>query len=112
MTYDWPGNVRELKNYIEGAMNLVSGHIINKEHFTPQVQEILFKLTEQECMPIGVNADYNFCIPLDEYMENIEKNIILQALSKSKNNISEASRLLNIKRQTLQHKMKKYNINF
>lgn len=111
MSYDWPGNVRELKNYIEGAMNLVSGHIINKEHFTPQVQELLFKLTEQEYMSIDVNTDYNFSIPLDEYMENIEKSIIIKALSKSNNNISEASRLLNIKRQTLQHKMKKYNIN-
>ena len=40
-----------------------------------------------------------------------EIEVIGDALKKAKGNVSEASRLLNIKRQTLQHKIKKYNIN-
>jgi arginine utilization regulatory protein len=47
---------------------------------------------------------------IDEYMDSVEKNIILKALIQSEQNISEAARLLKIRRQTLQHKMKKYDI--
>lgn len=110
MSYDWPGNVRELKNYIEGAMNMVSGHILKKEHFTPQVQELIFSNNNKASS--FVSYDYDFNIGIDEYMDRVEKNIILKALAKSNNNISETARILKIKRQTLQHKIKKYNINF
>jgi arginine utilization regulatory protein len=109
MSYDWPGNVRELKNYIEGAMNMVSGHILKKECFTPQVQELIFLNNINS--PSYTSYEYGFDIAIDEYMDSVEKNIILKALLQSNQNISEAARLLKIKRQTLQHKMKKYNIN-
>jgi arginine utilization regulatory protein len=109
MSYDWPGNVRELKNYIEGAMNMVSGHILKKEHFTPQVQELVFLNSSK--LPSYSNFEYGFDMAIDEYMDSVEKNIISKALIQAKQNISEAARMLKIKRQTLQHKMKKYNIN-
>lgn len=111
MSYTWPGNIREIKNYIEGAMNMVTGHIIKKEHFTPQVQETLFDDIKIQ-NGIKENVSYGYDIPLDEYLDNIEKSVIVNALSKCRHNISEAARLLKIKRQTLQHKMKKYNIEF
>lgn len=109
MSYDWPGNVRELKNYIEGAMNMVSGHILKQDHFTPQVQELIFSANKNTSS--YASLDYDFSMSLDEYVDSVERNIILKALAQTKDNISEAARLLNIKRQTLQHKMKKYNIN-
>jgi arginine utilization regulatory protein len=109
MSYSWPGNVRELKNYIEGAMNMVTGHILTIEHFSPQVQETLFAphIIQSNKKEI---EDFKFEEPLDKYIDDIEKDIIIKALSKCNNNISEASRVLKIKRQTLQHKMKKYKL--
>lgn len=107
MSYDWPGNVRELKNYIEGAMNMVIGHVLKMEHFPPHVQEILFNKFKADVH----NINYDFDVPLDEYLDNMEKNIILKALEKSEYNISKAANLLKIKRQTLQHKLNKYGIN-
>lgn len=108
MNYEWPGNVRELKNYIESAMNMVSDHIIKKENFTPQVQETIFSKSEKtKSINMG---KYVFGSSIDEYMEGIEKNIISNALSRCDGNITGAAKLLKIKRQTLQHKMKKYNI--
>ncbi|WP_057978491.1 sigma-54 interaction domain-containing protein [Caloramator mitchellensis] len=104
MSYDWPGNVRELKNYIEGAMNIVNENIIKAEHFASQVQENLFKR----------RFAGNVALPnigLDEYLEGIEKKMIINALENSDYNITKAAEILKIKRQTLQHKMKKYNIN-
>jgi arginine utilization regulatory protein len=110
MSYSWHGNVRELKNYIEGAMNMVDGHILKKEHFTPRVQEILFKEEFYQSTNLSTN-DYTFENSLDDYLSNLEEKIIVSTLEKCGNNISEAARILKIKRQTLQHKMKKYNIN-
>ncbi|HHY13559.1 MAG TPA: hypothetical protein GX526_02810 [Thermoanaerobacterales bacterium] len=43
-------------------------------------------------------------------VENFEKKIISDAIEKSKGNISKAARMLKIKRQTLQHKMKRMGL--
>jgi arginine utilization regulatory protein len=43
-------------------------------------------------------------------MEGIEKSLILEALQECDNNISRSSERLGIKRQTLQHKLRKYGI--
>jgi arginine utilization regulatory protein len=109
MSYSWHGNVRELKNYIEGAMNMVDGHILKKEHFTPRIQETLFKEGILHVNNLSYN-DYTFENSLDEYLSNLEEKIIVKTLEKCEYNISEAARILKIKRQTLQHKIKKYNI--
>jgi arginine utilization regulatory protein len=109
MSYSWPGNVRELKNYIEGSMNMVVGHILRKEHFNLQVQDTLFEVETHQNNNITLN---NFSLngSLDEHLSKIEKDIIITSLKGCDYNISEAARILKIKRQTLQHKMKKYNI--
>jgi arginine utilization regulatory protein len=109
MSHSWPGNVRELKNYIEAAMNMVSGHILTIEHFIPQVQEMLFSNHTTQLIR-RESEDYKFDEPLDKYIEDMEKEIIKKALIKCNNNISEASRSLKIKRQTLQHKIKKFDL--
>jgi arginine utilization regulatory protein len=48
--------------------------------------------------------------PLDEYLEKIELNLIKDALKKTNHNISAAARKLEISRQSLQYKLKKYNL--
>ncbi|KPU42521.1 arginine utilization regulatory protein RocR [Oxobacter pfennigii] len=107
MAYSWPGNVRELRNYIEGAMNMVSsGHIISREHFTGTAQSNLFREKDYDFPP----KDYELKISLDHTLLMVEKKIISDALKKCEGNISKCARVLNIKRQTLQHKIKKFNL--
>ena len=48
--------------------------------------------------------------PLHEYLEGIEYQIIKEAMINAGGNISKAAEALQIKRQTLQHKLKKYRI--
>ena len=55
-------------------------------------------------------AEYEKNIPLDKYINEIEARIIRDALIDTGGNISKAAEQMQIKRQTLQHKMKKYNI--
>lgn len=107
VSYSWPGNVRELKNYIEGAMNMVtSGHVIGKEHFTGGIQATLFSRKKEEYTNFNCDSSKG----LEDTMRSIEMKIISETLKKSGGNISMCARILNIKRQTLQHKIKKYNI--
>lgn len=102
--YKWPGNVRELENVIEGAMNIVENDgILRKEHFSPQASAKIFALTHE--------GDYELKSNLPDTLADIEKNIIQKVLKACNHNISKAAIQLGIKRQTLQHKLKKYNMN-
>lgn len=108
MSYSWPGNVRELRNYIEGAVNMLSGHIIGKECFSPSVQEQVLGIHHENIEESVLSHDLSQGLP--DYMESVERAIICQTMDKTHGNISEASRILKIKRQTLQHKIKKYGL--
>ncbi|TCO79038.1 sigma-54 interaction domain-containing protein [Marinisporobacter balticus] len=101
--YKWPGNIRELENAIEGAMNIVEYEtILKKLHFSPQINAKIFAFS--------YDKHYNMKQNLPDTLIEIEKNIITEALKSCNNNISKAAFHLGIKRQTLQHKLKKLNI--
>ncbi len=107
ISYSWPGNIRELKNYIEASMNVVqTGHIIKKEHFSAFVQSKVFK---DDKVHID-NIDYEENMGLEKKVYLTEKKIIEDAMAKCNGNISKCAAMLNIKRQTLQYKLKKYGI--
>ena len=48
--------------------------------------------------------------PLDEYLANLEKEIIREVMITEGGNITRTAQVLKMKRQTLQHKLKKYEI--
>lgn len=102
MTYTWPGNVRELEHVIEGAMNLVDGKYITMDVIPMHIQK--YKGTEE-------NLDREGEIhSLKQSMIAAEKRIIREALAESGQNVSKASQLLEIPRQTLQYKLKIYGL--
>ena len=99
--YDWPGNVRELENAIERAVVLCTGNYIAERELPSSVT--------QSFTANDVNDDLlrkMAGLPLEE----IEKEAIIQTLQKTSGNKSEAAKLLNITRTTLNNKIKKYNI--
>ncbi|MTI66488.1 MAG: PAS domain S-box protein [Firmicutes bacterium] len=105
-TYDWPGNVREFQNVIEGAMNYVKkdDNIIKTEHIPYYIRDYKGNTNDK----IIERVDFNNSLP--EILTNIEKRIILTKLKSENFNISKAARELKVKRQTLQHKIKKYDL--
>ncbi len=101
-SYEYPGNVRELENIIEQAISMAE-----KEHV---LTEKLLNMPNSTKKVRAEDAAYNHSQPLDEYLAAVEMRIIKAALLESEGNISKAAESLKIKRQTLQHKLKKYHI--
>jgi len=82
-----------------------SGHIIKPEHISQDMYKVLFN-TGIEKYSLGIDMEK----PLDKILADIEKSLISKVLSETSGNISKSAQRLGIKRQTLQHKLKKYNI--
>ncbi|SHJ71926.1 regulatory protein, Fis family [Desulfofundulus thermosubterraneus DSM 16057] len=111
--YSWPGNVRELENCLERAFNLVDKDKIIRPHHLPAH---LYALAGENRLPgekrfLGqVTEAFRQGKTLTQIMEQVEKNIVLQALAESKGNKAKAARLLGISRPGLYKKLIKYNL--
>lgn len=101
--YKWPGNVRQLEHVIEGAINILSdGDHIQKEHVEPFLIDI--NSTEGGAQVVDEKKT------LPEKIEKLEKEYIIEALKKNGKNITASAKYLGIKRQSLQYRLNKYNI--
>jgi len=90
MKKDYDGNVRELEHIIEGALNY-------KRHGIIEISDLqLGNIIES--------------LSLKDKLVTMEIKYIKEALIIHSNNVSKASKFLNIPRQTLQYKITKYNI--
>jgi len=100
LSYDYPGNVRELENIIMSAMSMMDPeeHVLQDEDLIINRRKAL---PAQDVFTLGAGG-------LEEYLDRIEREMIENALVTSGGNISRAADSLRIKRQTLQHKIKKY----
>jgi len=101
MAHDFPGNVRELENIIISAVSLVGKeHVLTEGHI--KINNINARGNEKKLMD-----DIKMGDGLDSLLENIERKLIKEAMLTSNGNITKAAEKLKIKRQTLQHKLKK-----
>lgn len=101
-SYDYPGNVRELENIIVQAVSMAD-----------EESELTGKLLQMPMRAEVIGDDiarWQRRGPLTEYMDSLEKEIIRETLLDKGGNISKTADALMIKRQTLQHKMKKYGL--
>ena len=108
VNYKWPGNVRELENLIERLIILKEG-----DHITPD--ELPERFLENRQMPKVVTKSKLLSsegVDLNLVLDEIENNMIIQALEMSKGIKSKAASLLGLNRTTLIEKMKKKSIEF
>ncbi len=91
--YTWPGNVRELENRIKRAVIMA-----RKTKLTP------------EDLQLGTEKVSFHGVKLKEARESLEREMILQTLAKTRNNLSKAADELGISRPTLYELMEKLGI--
>ncbi len=111
MAHDWPGNVRELRNVVERADILFAGAVIGAGEV-----EILLGLKAGQSAPHIAPPPQQDAPPMAEpidlkdLIERVEQERIQSALEAAQGVISEAARLLTLKRTTLIEKMRKYGV--
>lgn len=100
---NWPGNVRELKNLIERIVVLENTEEILPEHIPTWIS--------RSTMSIERTSNGRFILPTAGIsLEELEKDLILQALEKADYNKTQAAKLLNISYDSLRYQLKKFGI--
>jgi len=95
-SYPWPGNVRELRNAIERAMLLVDRDRLEPEDFTTLTRTVA--PTEFRLPPEGVN------------LEEVERQLLTQALERAGGNQTQAAQLLGINRDQVRYRIEKFGL--
>jgi transcriptional regulator with GAF, ATPase, and Fis domain len=91
--YDWPGNVRQLRSVLENAIAMSDGDLIDVGDLR---------------LDMGVPAAV--AMPVSLKLEDAEAWAIRRALRQTKGNVTQAAKLLDINRDTLSSRMRKYEI--
>lgn len=96
MNYHWPGNVRELENCVERAVVLSTDGIIHSYHLPPNMQK-------NTVVPIKEGV-------LSTMVGGVEKDIIVEALKRSRGNMAKAARELGITERVMGLRVAKFGI--
>ena len=98
--YSWPGNVRQLESAIERAILLAEGDKITLEDLPTEVRQ-----------DAGPAAEGTFKLPAEGInFEDVERNLITQAMEQTDYNITKAAKLLGLTFRTLQYRLEKFGI--
>jgi DNA-binding NtrC family response regulator len=101
--YEWPGNVRELRNVVERIVVLESVETVLPEHLP---KEIL-----RPDAAAAQATGHGFSLPDGGLsLEELEKDLIAQALAKAGGNKTLAAKLLNVTYDTLRYQVKKFGL--
>lgn len=98
-SYHWPGNVRELENCMERSVLVCNGDTIQAPHLPPSLQRI-----DTGTTTTGLS--------LASQVESFEKEIIIDALKKTKGNKAKSAKYLDTSERIMGYKISKYNIDY
>ena len=97
--YPFPGNVRELENVLERALALLSATRID--------------VTDLHLAPSPAQGDEPQAgeVPLQDYLDQTEKRVIVEALAKTRYNRTAAAKLLGVTFRSLRYRMERLGLN-
>ena len=97
----WPGNVRELRNAMEQAVLLAKADAIG-------LRELAFLAAEER--PADARSRADPAVEDDLNLERSERRLVHLALERAAGNITQASRLLGVSRDTLRYRLERLQI--
>jgi two-component system response regulator PilR (NtrC family) len=108
--YGFPGNVRELENILERAITLSEGDTIRAVdlHLPSAGAGIAQHRTDADVDQLATPAPGS--IPLETYLDKVEKEALLKALEQTRYNKTAAAKLLGITFRALRYRMKKLGL--
>jgi two-component system response regulator AtoC len=99
--YPWPGNVREMENLLERAVILSGEGELGEEQILPLLQE--------GAVPEGPAVAEDE-LSIKKAVRDLERSLIVRALSQTQYNRSKAAKILEISHRALLYKIKDYEI--
>jgi len=102
--YEWPGNIRELLNVLERLHIMLSSGLSDQDLLIDTIEGI----QEQ-----SVSTDHSFLKNTEKKLkvrEKIQRDLILDALQKTKGNVTAAAKLLDIPRSTFYKRLQKFGL--
>ncbi|WP_028671421.1 sigma-54 dependent transcriptional regulator [Saccharospirillum impatiens] len=122
--HDWPGNVREMANLVERLAIMHPYGVVGVQELPLKYRHVddgdesvmpLPAMPESESFSI-THSEQAALLPvngldLKEYLTELERNLIQQALDDAQGVVARAAEKLHIRRTTLVEKMRKYKIN-
>jgi len=114
-SYRWPGNVRQLQNAMERAAALTGLAPVIRLRDLPEEVRGGAASGITPSLAAGHEVSSDTSIPdeglnFDAVVTEVERELLLQSLSKSGGNKMQAARLLNMKRTTFVEKLKRLQI--
>jgi len=111
MEYNWPGNVRELKNTIDRAVIMADGDEIAPkdlpDEITPGISRdgiVENSDAETDGLRVPFTADFR------EDRREFERRYISRCLEYTQGNVTRAAEILDMHRQSLQHKLRQLGL--
>lgn len=124
--YSWPGNVRELANLVERLVIMYPTGIVDQNDLPEKFQsgelsqgeaivnELMAQQPELDELPSDSSANLPRLpregIDLKEYLGDLERHFIQQALDDADGIVAHAAKRLQLRRTTLVEKMRKYGL--
>jgi transcriptional regulator with PAS, ATPase and Fis domain len=117
--FSWPGNVRELRNMVERAMMLEKDTVLTARYFSQEIREgAAKKVATAESpktqapapSPLFHNGSVVRLPPEGISLDEVEKELITQALERFSGNQTQAAKCLRMSRDTLRYRIKKYTL--
>jgi two-component system, NtrC family, response regulator AtoC len=104
----WPGNVRELRNALERAVLLEEGSFVTTAYLPELHADARPTVTgRSSARPAAPSV---VLPPEGTSLERVEEELVRQAMAMAGGNQTKAARLLDISRDALRYKLKKFNI--
>jgi transcriptional regulator with GAF, ATPase, and Fis domain len=101
LAYSWPGNVRELRNAIERAVILADGGLIRSQHLP---------VSGPGRSPAGQSVPGTTLPAGGVNLQDLEKSLVVNALTRARYNKTRAARLLGLTRAQLYSRIEKYGL--
>ena len=104
--YNWPGNVRQLRSEIERIVVFAEdGQSVGAESLSPDILR-----AAATPAPVRFHLDFSKPINFKEIMLEVERQLLSEALARHSGNATRAAELLGLRRQTLNYKLRRFNI--
>ena len=104
--YDFPGNVRELENILERTLALCSDVEIGQDG----LQLESFEASPPDVV-VAQPATSSIALPLQDYLDRLEKESIVEALEKTKYKRTAAAKLLGITVRSMRYRIERLGLN-